>query len=184
MQQEQQTREKYFNSARGEDKRRVDERTRLSRRFVVSADKIWEVHHEIKRLIFLGWKNVEIADKLGITMQTVGNVRNSPVIIDELRKMEGARDFEVIDVAKRMREFAPVCLNLLENIVSGEEEQASINLRARTAESFLDRVGFGAPKKVYSESYSTHFTMEEIERLKQRAFSNQDAITIQPMEEM
>lgn len=175
-------RAKYYESERGSDLRINPEKRR---HFAVSSKRIQENHHEIKRMIFLGWKNVEIARKLGITEVMVSNVRNSPVIQSELKKMHGARDKDVIDVAQKIREFAPTCVELLERVVTGkgsDGKQASIALRAKTAENFLDRAGFAPPKKIQSESVVTYFTKDEIEELKQRAFGNGDVIDVTPEE--
>jgi len=76
---------------------------------------MWEVHHEIARLVLLGYKNVDIAEKLDCSPQLVSNVRNSPVVKEKLALMRGARDADTIDIAKEIKEIAPEALNLLKN---------------------------------------------------------------------
>ena len=53
---------------------------------------MWESHHEIARMILLGHSNVEVAASLGITKEQVSNVRNSPVVQENLTIMKAARD--------------------------------------------------------------------------------------------
>ena len=84
---------KYYRTNRGVDQR-IDPESR--RYFAVSAKRIQQNHHEVKRLLFLGWKNVDIAERLGMTKEMVSFIKNSPVIQAELRKMKGARNSTAI----------------------------------------------------------------------------------------
>jgi len=131
--------------------------------------KIWERHDEIARMVLLGRKNTEIAREVGCSAATVGNVRNSPVVQDKLAIMRGARDAYTIDIAKDIQEFAPKALDLLKNIVMGKGvgTNASPALRAKEANSFLDRAGFGAVRK--EQHVHAHLTAEEIDAIKERA---------------
>lgn len=131
--------------------------------------KIWERHDEIARMILLGMKNTEIAEKVGCTAATVGNVRNSPVVQEKLSIMGGARDAYTVDIARDIQEFAPKALALLKDIVLGKGVGASASpaLRAREANSFMDRAGFGAVRK--EQHVHAHLTAEEIDAIKERA---------------
>ncbi len=128
--------------------------------------QVWESHHEILRLLVLGWNNVRIAEELHITAQTVSNVRNSPMAREHLAKLTGERDQETVEIHRRVQEFAPVALEVLENIIKGNTD-ASIGLIARTAENALGRAGHGPVHKVLSASHT--FTSGEIEAIKERA---------------
>ena len=98
--------------------------------------------------------------------------------MDKLSIMRGARDADTLDLAKEIRDIAPDALDLLKNIITGEGdgEKASIALRARTAESNLDRAGYAAPKRLLTENIHGHFTSEDIENLKKRAAANDDVV--------
>lgn len=157
--------EKYYEDNRGKDLRRAEN----PKHWVVS--EMWDMHHEIARLILLGRNNVRIAEELKISPQTVSNVRNSPVVQEHLAIMQGARDADTIDLAKEIKNIAPDALMLLKNIVKGENDgvNASIGLRARTAENMLARVGHGVPHKIQSESVSFVLTSKDIADIKARA---------------
>jgi len=164
-------RTKYFNGDRGPDLRTTPPEMR--RTFEVS--KMWEVHHEIARLIFLGYKNEDIAERLGITPATVSYTRNSRVVKDKLELMKGARDAETIDLSIEIREKAPKALKLLEDIINGDGligEYASPSLKAKTAENWLDRAGFPAQKVGNNMHIHAHFNAGEIEELKKRALES------------
>ncbi len=167
--------EKYYNPDREPDLRKTG-RHKTPRRDLApgeanrwSVTEMWDIHHEIARMLLIGWKNVDIAKKLDVSAVMVSAVRNSPVVQEKLALMHKSRDADAIDVAKEIKDFAPVALNLLKDIVEGDGdgEQASIGLRGGMAKDLLDRAGHGAIQK--SMGLVGHLTAEDIEGLKKRA---------------
>lgn len=158
------TRPRYANELR-RDRRKVPNDIR--RTWQVS--EIWDRHHKIKRLIFLGYDNVEIAEKVGCHTQTVSLVRNSKVIKDQLAVMHAAADAKTIDIRREIQELAPVCLDLLKDVVKGDRDgkNANIALRTRTAQDILDRAGHGRIQR--SEALVGHFTADELREIKEDA---------------
>jgi len=159
------SREKYFEE-RGRDLRKS------TREKTWNVQHIWDIHHEIKRRLLLGQKNVVIAAAVGCTPQTVSNTRNSPVIERELAIMRGARDAETVDIGKRILDLAPRALDNLEALLRDgklNDKEASIGLIAKESNTILDRAGWAAPKKLQMESVTMHLTTEDIEAIKRRA---------------
>jgi hypothetical protein len=156
--------ERYFGK-RGADRRRKHSDVRKT----FQVEKIWNIHHEISRLKVLGFNNRKIADALGVSQAMVGYTVNSPVIEDRISIMQGARDCDTIDLARRIKEFAPKCLDILESVIKGDEE-APIGLRVRTAQDYADRAGLGAVKK--HQVLSAKLSLEELNEIKQRAREN------------
>jgi len=155
---------KYF-SERGSDLRRKPP----SRRKTFQVQEMWDVHHEIARLASLGLKKTEIAKALSITAATVSYTINSPVVKDRIAILRGSRDAKTVDLAKRIQNFAPIALDLLEDVIKGNGagKNAPIGLRSKEANNWLDRAGFGAVKKVQAQV--AHLTAEDIEEIKKRA---------------
>lgn len=162
----------YSDSDRIQDRRKKPSGVRK----VWQVATIWELHEEIARRIVLGQKNVDIAEAVKCSPQTVSNVRNSPVVQDKLALMRGARDAYTIDIARDIQEFAPEALQLLKDVIKrkGSGENASIALSARTAESWLDRAGHAPVRKEAVIHQS--LTKEEIDQIKSRAFGPQSPI--------
>jgi len=159
---------KYFDGERGADLRTKPPGMRKT----FEVGKMWEVHQEITRLIFLGMKNEEIAERLSVSPAMVSYTRNSQVIQDKLELMKGARDAEIIDLGKEIRAKAPKALKLLEEIVDGKEvngQLPGINLRAKTAENWMDRAGYPAQKTGGGVHFHAHFTADELDDIKKRA---------------
>lgn len=176
------TQEKYYESERGPDLRRNPE-TANNRHWTVN--EMWEVHHEIARLLLLGYKNVDVAEHLSVSSQMVSNVRNSPVVQDKLTIMKGARDADTIDLSKEIRDSAPDALGLLKDIIRGDNEGAGANLplRAKTAESMMDRAGYAAPQRKQVESIHYTLTKEEIDGIKEKAKNSGDVVDAVVIEE-
>jgi len=170
--------EKYYQQDRGPDLRRMGELERRSRTWKVN--EIWEMHHEVIRLLLIGMKNVDIARKLGITEVQVSNIKNSPVVQDRLSLMKAARDVKAVDISRDIMEVAPKALELLKKVINGDaivdDKKPSVNAMIRTSESLLDRAGFGAVKKVATQNEHVYYTAEEIEALKARAKMNGEVV--------
>ena len=136
------------------------------------VSKIWESHEEIIRRMTLGQKNIEIASAMNISPAQVSNVRNSPIIQDKLAIMKGARDAYTLDIARDIREFAPKALEVLKDIVNGQDASGlpiGPGLKARVASDLLDRAGYAPVRNVSVQSVHAHLTRDDIEELKKRA---------------
>lgn len=111
-----------------------------------------ERHGEMLRLAAQGLAPGQIARALGVTSVTVGNILNSEIGRQRLAELQGVRDLEAMDVAVTIRETAPEAARLLRDIVNGETElPPTLALRAKCAESALDRAGFSAVRKVAAQ---------------------------------
>lgn len=152
--------EKYFGE-RGRDLRRS-----LQRR-TFQVQKLWDTHKEVIRQSVLGLKGSEIADSLGVSKAMVSYTLNSPVAKAKKAILEAERDANTVDLAKRIREFAPKCVDYLEKIVLGEEAGVTHGLRVGTAKDMLDRGGYVAVRKL--QVASTHLTRQDLEDIKERA---------------
>lgn len=154
--------DKYFLAPREPDARKRESRT-------FEVNEMWELHHEIVRRLMLGQKNVDIARALNVSEQMVSYTRNSKVVQKKLDLMRAARDADTVDVAKYIRDKVPKALALLEDIIDDHGENYSIALAAKTAENWVDRGGFQAPRNVNLLGAVAHFTSEEIEKIKEES---------------
>lgn len=175
--------EKYYEENRGPDMRRKATLPEGCRHWQVS--EMWELHHEIARRLVLGQKNTEIARALGIHKQTVSNVRNSPIVQEQMSLLSGARNAETIDLAREIASVAPAAIQLLKDIVKGEGQgvNAGLPLRAREANNMLARVGHGVPQRIQSENTHVYLTKRDIDEIKRRALANDDVVDAEVVSE-
>lgn len=134
--------------------------------------EMWDKHHEIARRIVLGQSNVEIAEALHVGAQQVSNVRNSPVVQDKLTIMRAARDAGTIDLAKEIADLAPIALQRVREAletgqVLGRELSGSSIMKE--ANNLMDREIGKPTQRIDTRNVHGHFTMEDIERIKERA---------------
>ena len=154
---------KYFVAPREPDKRKLKPG---EERKTFEVNEMWEMHHEIVRRLLLGQKNRDIARALGVSEPVVSYTRNSKVVKDKLDIMRAARDADSIDIATEIRDKAPKALRLLESIIDDSGEKHPMTLVAKTAENWVNRAGYVAPKSIVLEGLVAHFTVDEIEKIK------------------
>ena len=156
---------------------------RVRKRGGKQLQKLWDHHYEILRMVSLGFKPEIISDKTGFSKRTVNYVKSSAVAQNFLSVLQGARDADTIDLMKRVKEFAPTALTLLEDVIQGQGQGSGLDVkfRARTAEKYLNRVPEISPSSRKGVE-SVHYTAEDMERIKQRAKAS-GVINVTPQEE-
>lgn len=135
-----------------------------------------ERHHQILRLVSMGHTPVEVANILGCTTATVGNVIHSELGKRQLGLLRGSLDSEAVDINTEIKRLAPLALVRLEEILTTPDQPAK--LVVEVSKDILDRAGFGAPKIIQGQFVHGHLTKQDIEDLKKRA----NAITVQSEE--
>lgn len=140
---------------------------KLSRHFQVAEMR--DTHHEIARRLVLGQKQKVIAEELGISYQTVNNVKNSPVVQEQIMMLRGARDQKTIDVRAQIDELAPKCVQLLKEQL--EDDHISPNLKSRNAFQLLAISGHSPVRQINMRSVSAILSGDDIERIKMKALA-------------
>lgn len=153
---------RYTQLDRVNEKRKPAE---LRKNFQIT--EMHDIHHEIARRLVLGEWPREIAKALNISYQTVINVKNSPIVQEKIELLHGARDSEVMDVAKQIRELAPKAVEVIEGVLDDEEEGTGMRLKASLA--VLDRAGHGVPKNVNVRGVHAIVSKDDLALIKQRA---------------
>jgi hypothetical protein len=104
---------------------------------------MWERHHEIKRRLVLGERQVDIANDLGMTQTRMSNIKNSPLMLSATQELRDRADENAVDIMKRLNNLRDDALNALEEVLKKEVSPGDVPLRIKVAESVLDRTGFG-----------------------------------------
>ena len=135
------------------------------RRYEVTT--LWGRHHEMIRLIVLGFNNKEIGTILGVTPQNVSDLRNSEVAKAKIEMLTVARDSDTVDVSRVLVSDAEKSLELLQKVRDGELTD-DIRLRVSTAQDLLSRGGHPRVQKVQGSVAHALVTPETLDRIKAR----------------
>jgi len=145
-----------------ENRRQVPE---LRRSFQIA--ELQERHHEVARRLVLGEKPKDIAKALNLCYQTIVSVKNSPILQEQIKLLSGARDAEVVDVAKQIRDLAPKCVKVLNDAI--EDDETPQALKIKTSLAILDRAGHSVPKNVNLMASHRLVSARDLEMIKSRA---------------
>ena len=126
-----------------------------------------ERHHEIARMVLLGYKNVDIAKILNISKEFVCAVRNAPPVKEQVAILAGARDAETVDVAKQIQQALPDCVKYLVETVP--DADISDNLRSRNAFGLLAVGGHGPAKNINVKGVHAVLTADDIKEIRENA---------------
>jgi len=131
-------------------------------------------HHEIVRLVVLGWDNKRIAKQLGIGAQNVSDVKNSPLGARSIMILQARRDANTVSLAKMLENDVPKNFDLIMQVRDGSIKSDSdlyipIQLRMLAATKLLDREGYGPTKSVTGKFVHAFLTGDDIEDIKKRA---------------
>jgi hypothetical protein len=125
-----------------------------------------DLHHEISRRLVLNERPKKIAKELECSYQTVINVKNSPVVQEQMAIMRGAIDAETVDIGRQIRNFLPECVKILKEIT--EDADADPKLRSRNCLSLLAIEGYSPQKSVNIKGSHLHLTGTELQKIKER----------------
>jgi len=172
--------DKYNNPRRGPDLRKNPNKSSTKPKgFQIS--EMWASHHEIARMILLGEKNVDIAKTLKCSVQTISNVRNSPVVKEKLALMSAARDADTVNLSKEIMELAPIAIERVrEALTTGKvlDQQVGAIGILKEANNILDRQIGKPTQNINTKNIHGHFTLEDLERIKSKANILKPAISI------
>jgi len=158
------SRERCYIPGRGDLRKKPPE---LRRKWTIG--EIQEGHHEVLRLVVLGYKDTEISKIVGMTPDHIGCIRRSPIAQDKIEIMRGARDADTVDLIKEIQDLAPKALDTLRGVMDSTDPEIKVSQKIKVAESILDRAGFAPKKNIRAEHVHAHLTSDEITAIKMRA---------------
>ena len=103
-------------------------------------------HHEILRLAFMGMKNNDIAERVGISASAISCLLHSPLARAELARLNKQAEEKLVDVPLRtqlqmeLNRAGKEAVQINRAIMNAPE--ADVKVRARIGMHFMDRVVF------------------------------------------
>jgi len=133
-------------------------------------------HQQLARLLVGGHSQAEICRLLGMHKTTVSRLARDPLVAQEVKRLQKLADMNsaicVPGMTGKIAESAHKGMEVLETILADERSDPDImKLKANVALELLSRAGFGPIKQlnVKQATMTTHFTLDSIEEIKQRA---------------
>ncbi len=155
-------------TASAQPQRRVDKRFAESQgreKTGWEVTDMWDTHHQVKRRIYLGQSNKEIALALNISKEHVSSIRNSDIVQAQLKEMQLVADKEVINIKEEINKLQPKAVRKLQELLDSDKTPPNVLLGA--IKDTLDRGGNAAPQQV--QHLHGHFTGADLEAMKQQA---------------
>jgi len=153
----------YGFEFREPDLRRSEKRKRYE------IKSLWQRNHEIINLAARGFKNVEIAEILGVTPACVSDTLNSELGERKLSDLRKGRDEEAKKVSEKIRVLTNKALQTYHEIFDDESGECTLNDKKKVADTVvLELSGLRAPTKVQSAHISYTLTKDELEAFKER----------------
>ena len=126
------------------------------------AKELGEAHREIVRLYALGAPMHDIAEQMDCSRHHVRYIVNSPLGLMMRKELSDRRDDAVVDIGATLARLCPKAVELMNDVMVGEVDGASLSLRVRVCESVLDRVGYGRVTKTQNQNLNTSLSAEDI----------------------
>jgi len=127
---------------------------------------LFERHHQMARLVLLGFSNKEIAEQLGCTPQNVSDVRNSEVFQAKLEILREGADSAVTSVEGVLGKEAIKSLDVLRQVRDGELT-SDVKVRVQVAQDLLSRAGHSPIARVKGSMAHAHLGLEDINKIKE-----------------
>ena len=156
----------------GFDMRTPDLRRKDDTRKTHNAKQLWQRSHEILNLTVRGLKQVDIAEILNLTPQTVSNVVNSDLGMQKISEMRKKRDEEAFDAGKEIDELTEKALNVYHEIFDDDTEGHAMKKKVADVIT-LELSGLRVPTRIQASSFNATATLAEIEEFKKRGIEAQ-----------
>jgi len=119
-------------------------------------------HRTIIQMVFAGYKNNEIAERLEMSACTVSQIVRSPLGQAYLEGLQDKAQEATLDVRKQLVSLNSSALSVLKRIMN-PAEKAPHSVQLTAAKDVLDRTGYKAPDRLHVDMTMQTKTDAEIE---------------------
>lgn len=134
---------------------------------VVDIKQMWQRHHEMVNLAARGFSNIEIAEILNVTPQTVSNTLNSQLGEQKLSEIRFGRDQEAKMITEKIKALTNKAIETYHQVFDNENGEVSLKDKSEIAKTVLnDLSGLKAPVRI--QSFHTTLSAEDLSEFKRR----------------
>jgi len=135
----------------------------------LEVQKLQESHERIINLSAMGMSQRDIAIEVGCSSDKIRYTVNGRLGSDKLEEIQEAAEIETIDIARNIHEVAEKAIRLMDEVVSGDCEEASIKERLDIAKQVLHMDGFAPVAKQVLDVNISNMEKLGLENIKNRA---------------
>ena len=144
--------------------------------------KLSDRHHEIARLLTLGFSNKEIAQQLGLDPSTISQVKQSPLLRAKVEELSQGRDENTKDIRTSFENLAPQAIEALQTMVRNEDGSVMGSTQLNAAKYVLEVLGHSSVRQNKHIIISTAVDPKRLVEIRDAMINNQKRIGIQPAE--
>ncbi len=161
-----------FSAPRGRGRFKANGAKRVRPETDWKVTELHQMHHKIKDLVFLGYSNKEVAEKLNCSPQQVANVKNSPIVKDQLMLMNGAVEAGAVDIQKEIENLQPAALKKLKEVIESgtlDGDRVGASTVLKECNTIIDRYIGKPTQNIKTQGMVAHLTADEIKEMQERA---------------
>lgn len=120
-------------------------------------------HRNIIQMAFNGYKNNEIAERLGMAHTTVSTILRSPLGQAYLQGLQDKQHEATLDVRKKLVSLNKAALDTFTRLLDPKEKKVPHSVQFNAAKDVLDRNGYKAPDRLNIDMTLQTKTDEELD---------------------
>lgn len=120
-------------------------------------------HRNIIQMAFNGYKNNEIAERLGMAHTTVSTILRSPLGQAYLHGLQDKQHEATLDVRKKLVSLNKAALDTFTRLLDPKEKKVPHSVQFNAAKDVLDRNGYKAPDRLSIDMTLQTKTDEELD---------------------
>lgn len=124
--------------------------------------KLRTPHHELARLLALGYRDFEVAQMTGYSQVRISVLKRDPMFQELVDVYMTRRDSVVVDMTQRLQGLAVQAVEILQERLDENADALSVKELHSVAELSLDRVGYGKSSTVNLNAGVSPKTLDQI----------------------
>ena len=135
---------------------------KLPTRSSESITRLRTTHHELARLLAMGYKNVEVSRMTGYSQSRISILLHDPMFAELVNDYAAQRDVSAVDISGRLTALAVDAVEVMAERLQDSPDGLSVKELHSIATLGLDRTGFGPTAKSVNVNISSKQSLEEI----------------------
>lgn len=139
----------------------------------LDLQRLQSTHHELARLVALGYKGVEISRVTGFTEAHLSRLKSAPFFGELVQKLSEQRDLGAVDVLARVKQAGLLAVDEITSRLETKPESIPMKELRQVATSMVDRAGYSPVQRSEAVSATLSVTAAELAAIKRGDLNSQ-----------